>query len=244
MSITVANFITQYLRPSLASVTDFPDATLGYWIDAALLDVSRSFPRTSYALWDTLANTYTYLYADSTTIADESTIIRLLNCIYPYNLITAEGPALARGNHMRTDWIGSGDFYDPDNDYQVLYIAKTITAGQTIYADAHLYWKTATATIINPSSHYELIRLFCIWQAFLHQVTDASTSPVPDPELLSSLSSQALAASMAYQAAYQKLDESKATSVITNGWVIDKWDRNIRPTSGQISGITEVPSLE
>src|SRR4030067_59717 len=99
MTISVANFITQYLRPALASAADWPDATLGYWIDAALLDISRSFPRKTYALWTATAATYNYAYADSTPVADETTIIRLLTCIYPFTLATMDGPMMTRKSH-------------------------------------------------------------------------------------------------------------------------------------------------
>ena len=227
MTISVANFITQYLRPALASATDWSDATLGYWIDAALLDISRTFPRKAYASWAVTAGTYSYAYADSTTVADETTIIRVLNCLYPYTAATNSGPAMSRGNHLDEQFIG-GSYYDPDNDAQVLYIGASLTTALLIYADCHLYWKTATASIINPSEHYELIRLFCIWQAFLHQSSDVASSPVPDSSLLNSVALEARRAEIAYRAAYQELANAKATSVYTSGWSLDKWDRLVR----------------
>src|SRR3972149_3510567 len=180
MTITVANFITQYLRPALPSTSDWSDATLGYWTAAALLDISRSFPRKSYALWSAVAGQYAYPYADSTTVADETTIIRLLNCLYPYDaVLEMTGPPMVRKSHLDEDFVG-GDYYDPDSEAQIFYIGASLTNALLIYSDAHLYWKVATANIVNPSEHYELIRLFCIWQAFLHQSADAASAEEPD----------------------------------------------------------------
>jgi len=225
MSISVANFITQYLRPALPSTSDWSDATLGYWIDAALLDISRSFPRKAYALWSAVAGTYFYSFADSTTTADETTIIRILNCVYPYSITSLTGPPMLRKSHLDEDFLG-GPYYDPDPDAQVIYIGTALTTAQLIYADCHIYWKVATATIVNPAEHLELIRLFCIWQAFLHQAADVTSSPVPDSSLLNAVALESRRAEIAYRAAYQKLAEAHATSIFTRGWAMDKWDRN------------------
>jgi hypothetical protein len=234
MTITVANFITQYLRPALASSTDYPDATLGYWIDAALLDISRSFPRKAYAMWTATAGNPMYAYADSITVADETTIIRLVSCIYPFTIADYSGPPMSRKSHLDEDFLG-GEYYDPDNDAQAVYIGATLTSGLYIYCEAQIYWKIVTATIINPSEHYELIRLFCIWQAYIHQTTDAASAAVPDSSLLSALALEARRAEIAYRAAYQKLDEAKATSGIAQGWTVDKWDR-VEDGIGNIMG--------
>ncbi len=225
MTITVANFITQYLRPALASSADWSDATLGYWIDAALLDISRSFPRRAYAQWTATTGLNAYAYSDSTTVADETTIIRLLSCLYPYVAADMTGPAMTRKNHLDEDFVG-GEYYEPDNESQVLYIGATVTTGKFIYCEAHIYWLVTGASIINPSEHYELIRLFVIWQAFLHQAGDIASASVPDSSLLNAIALQARRAEIAYRAAYDKLNEAKATSGITRGWVMDKWDPN------------------
>jgi hypothetical protein len=234
MTITVANYITQYLRTTLVNAVEFTDAVLGYWIDAALLDISRSFPRKTYATWNAVTGTYSYAYADSLTVADETTIIRVLNCLYPYVSTSSTGRPMYRKNHLDENFIGS-DYYDPDSDAQVLYIGAAVATGNLIYCDCHIYWKTATAVIINPSEHLELIRLFCIWQAFLHQAADSATSAVPDSSLLNSLALEARRAEIAYQSAYTQLAESKATSMYTDGWIMDKWDQN-SPGSGPVPG--------
>ena len=239
MTITVVNFIAQYLRPALASAADWSDAILGYWIDAALLDVSRSFPRKTYAEWSAIAGTYSYAYADSTTVADETTIIRILNCLYPYNATNNNGPAMTRKNHLDEDFLG-GPYFEVDSDAQILYIGAALTTAQLIYSDAHIYWKTSSGSIINPSEHYELIRLFCIWQAYMHQSADAVSSAVPDGSLLNAIALEARRAEISYREAYQKLAESKATSMYTTGWVLDKWDRNLRPDIGDVSNIYPV----
>jgi len=233
MTITVVNFIAQYARPSLPDAVAWTDAVIGYWIDAALLDISRSFPRKTNALWDATAGTYSYAYADSSTVADESTIIRVLNCLYPYNGTSNTGPAMSRKNHLDEDFIG-GNYYDPDSDAQILYIGAALTTALNIYCDCHIYWKTATAAIINPSEHYELIRLFCIWQAFLHQSADVISSPVPSSSLLNSAALEARRAEISYRAAYDQLAASKASSMFTDGWIMDKWDRNTGNPSSNI----------
>jgi hypothetical protein len=239
MTITVANFITQYARPSLPNATDWTDAVIGYWIDAALLDISRSFPRKTYAMWGATAGTYAYAYADSTTVADETTIIRILNCLYPYNSTNKTGPAMSRKNHIDQDFLG-GPYYEADSDAQILYIGASLTTALDIYCDAHIYWKTATAVIINPAEHWELINLFCVWQAFLHQLADITSSPVPDGSLYSVTALEVHRAEIAYRDAYQKLAESKATSVYTPGWTLDKWDRNLRPDIGDVDRVYPV----
>jgi len=223
-SISVANFILQYLRPALPNATDFPDATLGYWIDAALLDISRGFPRKTYASWTGAAGTNSYSYADSLTSADENTIIRVLNCLYPWVDFEDPGVELTRKYHLDDDFIG-GNYYEADNDYQILYVGPAIVAGKIIYSECHIVWKVATANIINPSEHYELIRLFTIWHAFLHQLSDAGSSTVPDSSLVNSLALQVRRAEIAYRAAYSLLDEAKATSGTASGWTLDKWDK-------------------
>jgi hypothetical protein len=231
MSISVVSFIANYLRPDLPDTTAWSDASLTSWIDSSLLDISRAFPRKSYAMWVAAAATYSYPYADSTTVADETTIIRLLNCLYPYVIADTTGPAMSRKSHLDEDFIG-GDFFEPDSDAQILYIGAAMTAGASIYSDAHIYWKTATNSIINPSEHYELIRLFCIWQAYIHQAAAVSSSAVPDSSLLNATALQVGRAETAYRDAYQKLAETKATSIFTDGWTMDKWDRNIH-TDGE-----------
>jgi hypothetical protein len=223
MSITVANFILYYLRPSLPNATDFSDATLGYWIDAALLDISRSFPRKTWAMWAATTGNHAYAYADSTTIADETTIIRVLNCSYPYVDSLDPGDVMDRRSHFDTDFEG-GNYYDPDNEGQVLYIGAQVLTTKQIYADCHLYWKVATTTISNPSEHYELIRLFVIWQAYMHQTSDAASSPTPDTALINALNEQTQQAYQAYLSIYDKLDQAKATSGVASGWRMDKWD--------------------
>ena len=225
LAITVVNFIAQYLRPSLPDATAWTDAVLGYWIDAALIDISRSFPDKNYASWVGVAGQSFYAYADSTTSADELTIIRILNCRYPFNLVTLTGPEMSRKSHFVDDFLG-GDYYDPDNDAQILYIGKPTTAGPLIVCDAHCTWKTSAGSILNPQEHYELMRLFCIWQAAIHQLSDSSSSPVPDPSTINSNSLAAWRAERAYRAAYILLDQAKATSGITAGWSMDKWDPN------------------
>ncbi len=115
-----------------------------------MIDISRSFPRKAYATWTTIAATQFYPYADSLTIADETTIIRVLDCLYPYTAATVSGPPMSRKNHLDDDFYG-GDYYDPDNDAQVIYIGKSVTGAQTIYCDCHIIWKTATNVIINPA---------------------------------------------------------------------------------------------
>jgi hypothetical protein len=234
MTISVANYILQYLRPTLPSSTDFPDATLGYWIDAALLDISHSFPRKAYALWTATINVPLYSYSDSITTADETTIIRLISCLYPFTIATYSGPPMTRKSHLDEDFLG-GNYYDPDNDLQGLYIGAPLTSGLFIYCDAHTYWKVVTATIVNPSEHYELIRLFCVWQSFIKQMSSAASSPVPDGSLLNVLAQESRRAEVAYRDAYRKLDEAKASSGITNGWTIDKWDR-VSGGMGNIQG--------
>jgi hypothetical protein len=223
--ITVANFIAQYLRTSLPNATEWTDAVLGYWIDAALLDISRSFPRKSYAQWAAVAGTQSYLYADSLTIADETTIIRLLNCIYPAGT-TEAGPEMTRLSHIDENFAG-GDYYEADSETQTLYIGAVLTTALKIRCDAHIYWKVAAGVIPNPYEHNELIRLFCIWQAFIHQAADAASSSVPDSSLLNSLALEARRAEISYATAYQNLAEAKATSMYTDGYSMDKWDRNI-----------------
>ena len=226
LSITVANFITQYLRPSLPSSTKWTDAVIGYWIDAALIDISRSFPDKNYASWVAVTGQSYYAYADSTTIADELTIIRILTCRYPFNITTLTGPEMSRKSHFDDDFLG-GDWYDPDNDAQILYIGKPTTNALLINCDAHCTWKTiAGPAIVNPTEHYELIRLFCIWQGYLNQLSDVTSSTVPDSSLVNSISLAAWRSERSYRAAYTLLDQAKATSGVTKGWSIDKWDPN------------------
>lgn len=223
-SISVANFITQYLRLALPNVTDFTDAMLGYWIDAALLDISRGFPRKTYATWDATTGLNSYAYSDSETIADETTIIRVLTCFYPWVSDADPGDVLTRKSHLDDDFLG-GNYYEPDNEFQILHVGSTVKTGGTIYADCHIVWKVATANIINPPEHYELIRLFCIWQAFNHQASDVASSTVPDSSLLNALALEARRAEIAYRSAYSLLSEAKAISGVAKGWVLDKWDK-------------------
>jgi hypothetical protein len=224
--ITVVNFIAQYLRTSLPNATEWTDAVLGYWIDAALLDISRSFPRKSYAYWASVAGTQQYLYADSLGFADETNTIRFLDCIYPAAGTAESGPKMSLKSHTDEDFLG-GDYYEADNEAQKLFIGASLATGLKIRCNAHVYWKVAAGVIGNPDEHNELIRLFCIWQAFLHQAADAASSSVPDSSLLNSLALEARRAEISYAAAYQKLAEAKATSIYTNGYSMDKWDRNI-----------------
>lgn len=225
MTITVANFILKYLRPALASVTDFPDATLGYWIDAALLDISRSFPRKTYALWSCSAGVNAYAYDDSTTDAIGSTIIRVLNCQYPWVSVANNGISLVYKSHLEDNFFG-GNYYDPDNDFGMIYVGPAVAAATKVYADCHIIWQVnATPAIINPSGHYELIRLFCIWQAYLHQMGAVSSTIAPDSSLVNSLALEAWRAERSYRAAYGALDQAKATSGVATGWPLDKWDK-------------------
>lgn len=225
MTITVANFITQYLRPTLASATEWPDATLGIWINQALIDISRSFPRQLYATWDAITGQSAYAYADSLTVADENTIIRVLNCFYPYVSATDRGNAMTLHDHTLDDFEG-GAYYHPDNAAQALYIGYPVVTLDTIYSDCQCYWTISAATIVNPSEHYELIRLFVLWQVYHQQLAELTASPVPENTLLVSLTSQVQHAEGQYRDAYNLLDQSKATSSHTSGWSMDKWDPN------------------
>jgi hypothetical protein len=225
MSISVANFLTQYIRPTIASVTEFPDASLGYWIDAALIDISRSFPRKTYALWDATTNLAMYTYADSLSAADETNIIRILHAIYPYGSFEKEThTVMNRKSHLDEDFLG-GNYYDPDNDLQVLYVGMPVVTGEQIYADAHIYWATSSGNLINPKEHYDLIRLYVIWQAYHQRMTNQSAAAVPDSSLFNSLALEAWRAERSYRAAYTVLDEAKATSGVAIGWKMDKWDK-------------------
>ncbi len=53
---------------------------------------------------------------------------------------------------------------------------------------------------------------------------------VPDSALLNALALQAGRAETAYHTLYDKLDQAKASSGITQGWSLDKWDPNSRNT--------------
>jgi hypothetical protein len=226
MAITVANFITQYLRPVLASSTDYSDAILGYWITQALQDISRSFPRKTYALWNASDGGQYYSYADSLSVAIDTNIIRILNCLYPYVDSEDPGISLVRKSHLESDFYG-GNYYEPDNDFGVLYLGPPGVAGQQIYADCHIVWAVSSGTpaIANPQEHYNLIVLFCVWQAFIQQMADAASATIMDTSLINSLALEVRRAEIAYRAAYTQLDEAKATSGVATGWFIDKWDK-------------------
>jgi hypothetical protein len=200
----------------------FTDEQINQWINDAIEEYSRYFPRTKTTTQLTTANDRQYdLPADYRGIVSVE---------YP----TGDDPPtyLERRDYRHPDfWIDDG-FYDvvhrsDAGNLDELWISQKPATGQTItieYLGDHDLVDDDTDTISIKDLHLEVIVLHSRWSALQALASGEAANPDPNNVMLDRYEANVSRAERAYYRKIEELRKVEAESGM-NAWPMDKWDR-------------------
>ena len=200
----------------------FTDEQINQWINDAIEEYSRYFPRVKTAALATTANDRQYdLPADYRGIVSVE---------YP----TGDDPPtyLERRDYRHPDfWIEDG-FYDvvhrsDAGNADEIWISQKPAAAQTItieYLGDHDLVDDDTDVISIFDLHLEVIVLHARWSALQALASGEAANPDPNNVLLDRYEANVSRAERSY---YRKIEELRRVEAESgmNAWPMDKWDR-------------------
>ena len=199
----------------------FTDEQINQWINDAIEEYSRYFPRQKTTTQTTTANDRQYdLPADYRGIVSVE---------YP----TGDDPPtyLERRDYRHPDfWLEDG-FYDvvhrsDANNLDELWISQKPAAAQTItieYLGDHDLVDDDTDVISTIDLHLEVIVLHARWSALQALASGEAANPDPNNVMLDRYEANVSRAERSY---YRKIEELRRVEAESgmNAWPMDKWD--------------------
>jgi len=200
----------------------FTDEQINQWINDAIEEYSRYFPRVKTTTQLTTANDRQYdLPADYRGVVSVE---------YP----TGDDPPtyLERRDYRHPDFWMEDGFYDvvhrsDAGNADEIWISQKPAAGQTItieYLGDHDLVDDDTDAISIVDLHLEVIVLHARWSALQALASGEAANPDPNNVMLDRYEANVSRAERSY---YRKIDELRKVEAESgmNAWPMDKWDR-------------------
>ncbi len=200
----------------------FTDEQINQWINDAIEEYSRYFPRLKTTTQLTTANDRQYdLPADYRGVVSVE---------YP----TGNDPPtyLERRDYRHPDFWMEDGFYDvvhrsDAGNADEIWISRKPAAGQTItieYLGDHDLVDDDTDAISIVDLHLEVIVLHARWSALQALASGEAANPDPNNVMLDRYEANVSRAERSY---YRKIDELRKVEAESgmNAWPMDKWDR-------------------
>lgn len=200
----------------------FTDEQINQWINDAIEEYSRYFPRVKTVALATSANDMQYdLPADYRGIVSVE---------YP----TGDDPPnyLERRDYRHSDFWQQDGFYDvlhrsDAGNADEIWISQKPAAGQTItveYLGDHDLVDDDTDTITIGDLHLEVIVLHARWSSLQALASGEAANPDPNNVMLDRFEANVSRAERSYYRKIEELRKVEAESGM-NAWPMDKWDR-------------------
>lgn len=200
----------------------FTDEQIDQWINDAIEEYSRYFPRVKSAALATSANDRQYdLPADYRGIVSVE---------YP----TGDDPPtyLERRDYRHCDFWQEDGFYDvvhrsDASNADELWISQKPSAGQTItieYLGDHDLVDDDSDTISIIDLHLEVLILHARWSALQALASGEAANPDPNNVMLDRYEANVSRAERSFYRKVEELRKVEAESGM-NAWPMDKWDR-------------------